>query len=65
MKLMAWTWEAVGLRVLVVAVALVIWFWTQKLIGQKAGGGDGIGAGATATGRQDEAKHEQHGENTD
>ena len=45
MKLMAWTWEAVGLRVLVVAVALVIWFWTQKLIGQKAGGGDGIGDG--------------------
>jgi len=45
MNLMAWTWETAGLRVLVVAVALVIWFWTQKLIGQKAGGGDGIGDG--------------------
>ena len=32
-----------GTRLLVVAVALVIWFWTQSLIGAKAAGGDGVG----------------------
>ncbi len=32
-----------GWRVVVVAVALVIWFWTQKLIGAKASVGNGLG----------------------
>lgn len=31
------------LRVAVIAVALVIWFWTQKLIARNSGGGPGIG----------------------
>ena len=31
------------LRLAVIAVALVIWFWTQKLIARKSGGMDGIG----------------------
>lgn len=31
------------LRVSVIAVALVIWFWTQKLIARKSGEMDGIG----------------------
>lgn len=45
MNLMAWTWETVGLRVVVIALALVIWFWTQKVIGLKAGQSAGSGTG--------------------
>lgn len=33
------------LRVVVIAVALVIWFWTQKLIARKGDGMQGIGDG--------------------
>lgn len=36
-------WPAIGLRTGVVAGALVIWFWTQSLIGRKAAAKDGIG----------------------
>ena len=36
-------WPAIGLRAGVVAGALVIWFWTQSLIGRKAAAKDGIG----------------------
>ncbi len=36
-------WPSIGLRVGVVAGALVIWFWTQSLIGRKAAAKDGIG----------------------
>jgi hypothetical protein len=31
------------IRLLVIVAALGIWFWTQKLIGRKGAGGDGIG----------------------
>ena len=30
------SWQGIGLRVAVVAGALVIWFWTQSLIGSKS-----------------------------
>ena len=36
-------WSVIGIRVAVVAVALVLWFWTQSLIGKKAAAKDGIG----------------------
>lgn len=36
-------WPAIGLRAGVVAVALVIWFWTQSLIARKAAAKDGLG----------------------
>jgi hypothetical protein len=36
-------WPAIGLRAGVVAGALVIWFWTQSLIGRKAAAKEGIG----------------------
>ena len=36
-------WQTIGLRVGVVAAALVIWFWTQSLIGRKAVAKDGLG----------------------
>ena len=36
-------WQTIGLRVGVVAGALVIWFWTQSLIGRKAVAKDGLG----------------------
>ena len=36
-------WHAIGLRLGVVAGALVIWFWTQSLIGRKAVAKDGLG----------------------
>ena len=36
-------WPTVGIRTGVVAGALVIWFWTQSLIGRKAAAKDGIG----------------------
>jgi len=37
------SWSSVGIRAAVVAVALVLWFWTQSLIGKKAAAKDGIG----------------------
>ena len=37
------SWPAIGLRAGVVAGGLVIWFWTQSLIGRKAAAKDGIG----------------------
>ncbi len=45
MTVMALAWQLVGWRVLVIALGLVIWFWTQKRIGFKAGRGPGIGDG--------------------
>jgi hypothetical protein len=36
-------WSTVGERVLVIVVALAIWFWTQSLIGRKASPTNGIG----------------------
>lgn len=36
-------WQTIGLRVGVVAGALVIWFWTQALIGRKVAAKDGLG----------------------
>jgi membrane-associated phospholipid phosphatase len=36
-------WSTVGVRVGVVVGALLIWFWTQSLIGRKAGAKEGIG----------------------
>ena len=36
-------WYSIGVRTGVVAGALVIWFWTQSLIGRKAVAKDGIG----------------------
>jgi len=43
MNLAALAWETVGWRISVIAVALVVWFWTQKVIGGKADRCDGIG----------------------
>ena len=37
------SWSSVGIRAAVVAVALVLWFWTQSLIGKKAAAKNGIG----------------------
>ena len=37
------SWPVIGLRTGVVAGALVIWFWTQSLIGKKAVAKEGIG----------------------
>ena len=45
MKIVALAWGEAGWRGLVIGLALVIWFWTQKLIGAKAGRSDGIGDG--------------------
>lgn len=42
---MALMWDTVGLRVLVIVSALVIWFWTQKLIGNNVARREGIGDG--------------------
>ncbi len=39
----ALAWSTIGIRTGVVAVAIVIWFWTQSLIGKKASATDGIG----------------------
>ena len=36
-------WSAIGLRAGVVAGSLVLWFWTQSLIGRKSAPKDGIG----------------------
>ena len=40
--LAAFLWQTIGLRVGIVAGALVIWFWTQSLIGRKAVAKDGL-----------------------
>jgi hypothetical protein len=45
MNIMALAWGVVGWRVLVIGLALVIWFWTQRQIGRKAGCREGIGDG--------------------
>ena len=36
-------WSAIGLRAGIVAGALVVWFWTQSLIGRKSAAKGGIG----------------------
>lgn len=36
-------WSAIGLRAGIVAVALVLWFWTQSLIARKSSPKDGLG----------------------
>jgi membrane-associated phospholipid phosphatase len=36
-------WPTIGLRAGVVAGALVVWFWTQRLIARKAAAKDGLG----------------------
>jgi hypothetical protein len=36
-------WKSLALRIAITAVALLIWFWTQSLLGARAGGGDAIG----------------------
>ena len=43
MDLFSITWQSGGLRAGVIVIALVIWFWTQKLIAGKGPAGDGIG----------------------
>ncbi|MCX6877164.1 MAG: phosphatase PAP2-related protein [Verrucomicrobia bacterium] len=45
MNSLALAWGAVGWRGLVIALALVLWFWTQRQIGKQAGDGTGIGDG--------------------
>ena len=40
--LAALPWQTIGLRFGIVAGALVIWFWTQSLIGKKAVAKDGL-----------------------
>lgn len=42
---MALAWGVVGWRVLVIGMALVLWFWTQRKIGCKAGCSGVIGDG--------------------
>jgi len=37
------SWTGIGLRVGVIAGALVVWFWTQSLIARKAAAKEGIG----------------------
>jgi membrane-associated phospholipid phosphatase len=41
--LAAWHWPGIGLRVGVVAGALLAWFWTQSLIARKATPKEGLG----------------------
>jgi len=38
-------WKSLALRVAITAVALVIWFWTQSLLGRRAGDAGAIGDG--------------------
>jgi hypothetical protein len=45
MTLMTMAWATAGWRLVVIAVALGIWFWTQRAIGRKAGTTVGIGDG--------------------
>ncbi len=45
MTLMTLGWGTVGWRLAAIAVALGIWFWTQQVIGRKAGRSAGIGDG--------------------
>ena len=41
--LAALEWKLIGIRAAIVAGGIVIWFWTQSLIGKKAAATDGIG----------------------
>ena len=41
--LAALAWKFIGIRAAIVAGGIVIWFWTQSLIGKKAAATDGIG----------------------
>lgn len=36
-------WKPLALRIVVTAAALVIWFWTQSLLGARSGDGNAIG----------------------
>jgi membrane-associated phospholipid phosphatase len=45
LSLMNLEWATVGWRLAVIAVALVIWFWTQRIIGRNSGRVAGIGDG--------------------
>src|SRR5215510_14052852 len=38
-------WKPLLLRIAITAVALVIWFWTQSLLGSRAGDTNAIGDG--------------------
>lgn len=38
-------WKSFALRVVITAVSLVIWFWTQSLLGSRAGDSGAIGDG--------------------
>jgi PAP2 superfamily C-terminal len=38
-------WKPLALRILVTVAALAVWFWTQGLLGARAGGGEAIGDG--------------------
>jgi hypothetical protein len=38
-------WKALALRITITAVALVIWFWTQSLLGARTGDNNSIGDG--------------------
>lgn len=38
-------WKSLMLRIAITAVALLIWFWTQSLLGARAGDGKAIGDG--------------------
>lgn len=38
-------WKPLALRILITVLALAVWFWTQSLLGARAGNPDGIGDG--------------------
>lgn len=38
-------WKSLALRVLITAVSLLIWFWTQSLLGSRTGNNNAIGDG--------------------
>jgi hypothetical protein len=38
-------WKPLALRILITFAALAVWFWTQSLLGARAGNPDGIGDG--------------------
>ena len=39
------SWKPLALRIVITVVALVLWFWTQSLLGARPGGSDSIGDG--------------------
>jgi len=43
--------KALAIRVIITTAALVIWFWTQSLIGARPAPANGIGDGPSADGR--------------